>query len=303
MDVLNGQPQLPDVEQVFAYFLGELAAPESERFEEQVFEDEALAEHVFALEDELIELYLHNNLPPARRARFEQHYLTTAERRAKVEFAAAFEQELGAAAAPPPRAPETKAAWWQTLFVTPRLAWALLLLLAASAGWWWIARNRAPAPDEVAQTASPTPSASPSPTATISATPTVPLPRATPTALPRAGMVVALTLAPGLARGSGQALPILQLPEAAEAAELTLQLYRADFTRYRAVLQTGGATVWTKNASQARTTASGEAEVRVRIPAQHLKRGDFLLLLFGADRGDQTGSALVASYSFSVQPN
>ena len=90
-------------------------------------------------------------------------------------------------------------------------------------------------------------------------------------------------------------LPILQLPAAAEAVDLKLQLYRADFTSYRAALQTDGATVWTKSALKARTTASGEAEVTVRIPAQRLKRGDYLLLLFA-----QSSSSPVASYSFRV---
>ncbi|MBI1763805.1 MAG: hypothetical protein HYR56_20455 [Acidobacteria bacterium] len=289
----------PDSERVFAYFLGELTAAESEQFEAQVFQDEDLAEQVFALEDELIELYLQQGLSTARRARFEQHYLTTAVRHERVELAAAFERQLAA----PPMArvaevPRQTTAWWQTLFLTPRLAWALLLLCVLSAGLWWLWRNRAPAPDQFAHRASPTPQLTRSPTPALllpSVTPTAP-PRVVPS--PRPALLATITLAPGLPRGGGQALPTLQLPTAATAAELTLQLVSADSQSYRAVLQTEGVTVLTTRGLKARAAATGVTEVRVRIPARRLKRADYLLLLFGESQGGQSASSPVAGYSF-----
>lgn len=301
MEVLNPQTPPPDAEQVFAYFLGELTAAQAEQFETQVFENEDLAEHVFALEDELIELYLRGELPPTRRTRFEEHYLTTDARHEKVEFAAALAQELAAPPMPSvATAPEPKAAWWQSLFVTSRLAWAVVLLLAVVGGWSWLTRSRELKPVDIVQTASP-PQASRSvpPTATPSVGGT-PLPRVTPTAPPSrppvVPAVVALTLAPGLPLSSGQALPVLQLPAKATAADLTLQLYRADFRRYRAVLQTGGATVWTAHGLRAHAKADGTAEVSVRVPARRLKPADYLLQLYGTEQG-----APVSSYSFSVR--
>ena len=57
---------------LMAYLDGELTVAQAEQFETQVFENEDLAEHVFALEDELIELYLRNELPPERRARIDR---------------------------------------------------------------------------------------------------------------------------------------------------------------------------------------------------------------------------------------
>jgi len=301
MNALNDSTQPPGTERVFAYFLGELPAAEADLFEREVFESESLAEQVFALEEELIEAYLHGGLPPERRARFEQHYLTTEERRERVEFVAALDDELSAASAPPLHQVEAKASWWQTFFFTPRLAWSLLLLFGVTAGLVWAFRYRSVPPEEIAHSGSPTPSVTATSSATV--TPTPEQPPVTPTPSTRPSVVVAITLTPGLTLGSGQSLPTLKLPAEAEAAELKLMLYSADFTRYRAALQTGGATVWTKNALKPQTTPSGEAQVSVRIPTRQLKRADYLLLLYGDNQGSQISNSPIASYSFSVSPD
>ena len=304
----NGRNQPADDERMRAYFLGELPAEESARFEEEVFQDEALAEQAFAIEGELIEHYVRGALTPGQHTRFEQYYLTTAARRERVKFAIAFQRQL--AAAPTPRATtvEKKTAWWPPLFYTPRLAWALVLLIAVSFGLWWVIKSRISSPIDVSHNASPTPSAqvTPTTTATSAATTTPSVGQVSPTvttSLPSA-LVATITLSPGTVRSSGQPLPTLKLPATANVVELKLLLSSDDFTSYRAELQTSdGATIWKRGSLKAQAGASGTPEVTVRIPARQLKRADYLLLLFGESQDRQGASPQVAAYSFRVLPD
>ena len=77
-------------ERIVAYLLKELPDEDMERFEDECFEQESWPAQLDAVEDDLIEDYLRQELAPERRARFEQNYLTTAARRERVRMAAAF---------------------------------------------------------------------------------------------------------------------------------------------------------------------------------------------------------------------
>ena len=67
------------------YLLGELPEPEAARFEDQYSADETLFEDLTAMEAELIDAYVHGELTPERRNRFETKYLASARQRQKVE--------------------------------------------------------------------------------------------------------------------------------------------------------------------------------------------------------------------------
>ena len=77
-------------ERIIAYLLKELPEEELERFEDECFDQETWPEEEISLvEEELIELYLRNELEPERRERFERDYLITAPRHNRVARAAA----------------------------------------------------------------------------------------------------------------------------------------------------------------------------------------------------------------------
>lgn len=69
------------------YILGEL--PESEQFalEEQFFRDEAIAERMRNVEQELVDAYVRGRLAAEERSVFERNYLTSPRRVERVEFA------------------------------------------------------------------------------------------------------------------------------------------------------------------------------------------------------------------------
>ena len=77
-------------ETIRAYFLQELSAEESERFEAESFAREELATEISAGEDDLIEAYLCDELTAEQRGQFERNYLTTTARQERVAQHAAF---------------------------------------------------------------------------------------------------------------------------------------------------------------------------------------------------------------------
>src|ERR1044071_7872004 len=74
---------------IVAYLLGELSEEDTERFEEKCFADEDWPEEIRAVEHDLADTYLRNELTPEQRQHFEQNYLTTPERLKRVATAAA----------------------------------------------------------------------------------------------------------------------------------------------------------------------------------------------------------------------
>jgi hypothetical protein len=77
-----------DVQQVRAYFLGELGEKEALEIEMCCFDDEDFAEQIFVVESELIEAYLDGELSGREFQHFESNYLMTVARRSRVELVA-----------------------------------------------------------------------------------------------------------------------------------------------------------------------------------------------------------------------
>ncbi|HWS99684.1 MAG TPA: hypothetical protein VN256_05365 [Pyrinomonadaceae bacterium] len=107
------------------YLLGLLAAGEQNRFEEGLLTNDALFEELLIAEDELIDDYLLRNLSGSEHDRFEQHFLSTPERRQKLSFAVGLNKYVTAggenprpspAVIPPPQ----RVSFWQRLrnFIT-----------------------------------------------------------------------------------------------------------------------------------------------------------------------------------------
>jgi hypothetical protein len=72
---------------IIKYLLNEMPPGDQERFEEAYFSDGNLFEQVQALEEELIEDYVKGNLSSHESRLFEDHYLASDERSARVEAA------------------------------------------------------------------------------------------------------------------------------------------------------------------------------------------------------------------------
>ncbi len=111
------------------YFLGELSEEEQTQLEEQYFDDDECFDQLLAFEEELIDDYVQGELPPHARERFETYFLTTAERREKVEFAKALQKvvsETEKEETPvPAKSAHSQIPWWQNVWdflVQPRPA-------------------------------------------------------------------------------------------------------------------------------------------------------------------------------------
>ncbi|MEP7340143.1 MAG: hypothetical protein ABI977_20590, partial [Acidobacteriota bacterium] len=162
-------PPPGDDRQVVAYFLGELAAEEQARLEEACFNDEQFAEFVFAIESELIDEYARGGLTATERQHFEQNYLTSDQRLARVEFAVHLQRQFKPEPAPVPQPADRS--WWQKLFASGgqrSLQWAVAALALLSLGgltarWLLIKPGTVPGPTitQVTPTPDVTPSASP----------------------------------------------------------------------------------------------------------------------------------------------
>jgi hypothetical protein len=72
---------------IIDYLLGVLPESEIERLDELSVTDDEVAEYVEAVENELVDDYIRNELPEKTRTRFESYYLTSATRREKVAIA------------------------------------------------------------------------------------------------------------------------------------------------------------------------------------------------------------------------
>lgn len=138
-----------------SYLLGGLSEADTETCDDLSFTDDNFVARLQAIEDDLIDSYLQNELPDSERAQFQSYYLASPRRQEKVNFARSLQsfvaQQATQTITPPienaktEQTPQTTEAtsWWQSLrnlFTLPNLtmqwgmaAAALLLLLAG--GW------------------------------------------------------------------------------------------------------------------------------------------------------------------------
>ncbi len=156
-----------------SYLLGALPEAETETCDELSFTDDAFVTKLQAVEDDLIDSYLQNELPGNEREQFQAYYLASPRRQEKVKFARSLQlfaerQVLAPTMAPtvsfasaePVRQPISETtSWWESLrnlFTLPNLtmqwgmAAALLLLLAG--GWLFTETQRLRGQMNAAQT-------------------------------------------------------------------------------------------------------------------------------------------------------
>jgi hypothetical protein len=71
------------------YLLGELPEEQQVEIEDRAFADKEYLASITAVENDLIDEYVHDEMPEAMRRKFESRFLASAERRKRVEFARA----------------------------------------------------------------------------------------------------------------------------------------------------------------------------------------------------------------------
>jgi hypothetical protein len=309
------------------YLLGELPEQEQIQLEEQYFGDDDWFEQLLASEEELIDDYVQGLLSQRERERFEKYFLTTPQRRERVEFAktlqryAAEEQKESApaAAAPSPQ-PER---WWRSVLnfllaphpvLQPAFAMAVVVLMLGSS---WLFVQTMRLQDQLAQfemeqteelerrrslqqqtdeqreqsreLASELENAKRLRLQLEEQLAKAPL---------RQPATVSFALSAGALRDI-EGAKRLAIPRGAEMVQLQPDFDDdGEYKSYRAVLKTAeGEEVWSQGMLQARTTDAGKT-VLLNVPALVFGENDYILTLIGvtADKVPE----VVESYSFSV---
>lgn len=100
-----------DAELTIRYLLGELPAAEQRRYEARYVADDWVFAELLAAETELIDRYVRNELSPHEHEQFETHFLNSAARRQRVEFARALAELADQASAGTASSPLLS--WWR----------------------------------------------------------------------------------------------------------------------------------------------------------------------------------------------
>jgi hypothetical protein len=245
------------------YLLGEASEDERAAIEQEYFADEGALETMEAVEEQLIEDYLLNQLGLDERGRFERDYLSAPHRRRRVET-------VGGLIAAGLTKPRRSLAWSVPLF-----ALAAAALLAVAAGVWWMAGTQRPLGPTAdgQQTAAPPPSTPPR---------VEPPPTASPAAA-SAPRVFAFTLSPVSVRAGGDS-PSVTMPAGTDVLRLQLEgdAGAPRLERARAIVRpVTGDEVWRGTADDARPGPPGSV-AQIDVPAVKLPPDDYIVTLFSA---------------------
>jgi hypothetical protein len=262
------------------YLLGQMDEEERSRLEEQYLVHPELHERLQAVERDLIDRYVRDELDDV--GAFERGYLTSDARRQRVAFARNFAHAIEA----PPLLESSSSVPHRLLSRPWWLAAAAALVIATS---WLLWPTRPPA---AVPTVAETPALS-----APAIPPATPAPESTPPAVALPPFrVVTLVLQPAATRDGGE-LPTLALTNESEIG-LELILETGGYDRYRATIRTpNGTVVWQGAPLVPRRSATGTALV-VRLPAASLRAEDYMATVSGLDTNGVEDE--VAGYAFRV---
>ncbi len=298
-------------EMIVRYLLGELPEKQQVEIEDQAFQDQRYLQNILAVENDLIDEYVRGEIPLNKRQKFESHFLASAERRRKVEFARALStvaSESEVFESVPPVSSDAPRfllnplrAFIQSL--NPAAAFsvaaaALILVFGAS----WLIRDGLRQRSQLSQLRAEQQAQKAqqrqlqeqianerSHNEELAAEVEQLRKREAPLSLPRedqssvkpAPTTVALMLLPGLSRGSNQR-PKLVIRQAAQTARLQVVVDpQDDYPRFLAELRTQrGQRVWGQENLSARATRIGHTIV-LNVPAKVFGSGQYELSLKG----------------------
>jgi hypothetical protein len=267
----------PESQRARRYLLGEASEEECSSVEREYFEHEEAIDRLAAAEDDLIEDYLSNRLPPTERKRFERAYLSVAHRRRRIETT----RELIAAASRHSvrgTAPDVAAS---RVRATHRMRWLALaagLILVASAALWefapWRVDQGRLVGDQRPAVPKP-PAAAPAP-----ASPNQPM-----SSSPAPTRVFAVSISPVAVRSAAENAVVI-VPQGTEVLVLHLEGEtgaRKLVTGRASIRTVTGVEIWHGPA----TVEGGQLPgviARIDVPAASLPVDDYLITLFATDR-------------------
>jgi hypothetical protein len=251
------------------YLLGELGEEERREVQERLFRDDEFFGRLCEAEDDLVDAWARGELDPARRSRFESHYLASSERRRKASAAEALARVSSVL---------TRGESSRGGIRMP--SWALAAAsVAVAVGLGALARETLRLREQIAsleRRGSAEPEAA----------------RTAPAAPP----VFTVFLLPGVARRAGAAAPLV-IPGSAELVQMQLRIDPGvESPRFNATLAwASGARLWDQ--SNLEPSPAGAARlVRFWIPGSILRPGDYEVALTAPGQ-----SQPVAFYYFSVR--
>lgn len=255
------------------YLLGEVSEEERELIEQEYFEREDALDRLEAAEEDLIEDYVAQQLPPAERERFERNYLAVPQHRVRVEtvrrlMACAAQAKAGGATPMRPVAVTRDRADTRERF-RRRAAWLALaatLLLAALVTLLRLGPSEPP-PQEIVEQRPPV---QPAPPEAV-----------------REPAVFAITISPTAVRSSES--PTIVVPRGADIVQIRLQSDGEDrnLTATRAVVQTvAGDEQWRGPVAAQRAQELGVV-ARLDVPASQLPADDYIVILYGTNAAGQ----------------
>jgi anti-sigma-K factor RskA len=289
------------------YLLGKLTEEEQVRIEDRAFADREYLSAIDAAEADLIDAYVSGDLPQADRRAFEEHFLTSPQRRGKVEFAQALARvaaESARAAAPAAR---TATGW--LAFLNPIRTWNPALRYAGAmgavvcfAGGAWLIGENASMRSRVATLESQQHELELGKQAVEQAlrqAQTRPGSNPAPQAAPRIPLVASLALMAGPTRSETR-MEQLVIDRGVQLAHIEILLEpRDEFARFRADLRTrAGKDILTLSDLPRRRSGNGFS-VAMDVPSSVLSSGDYELALKGL-RDGETAQEL-GYYYFRVQ--
>lgn len=116
------------------YVLGTLAPQDEDRMEEALFEDDAKLEELEAVETDLIDAYIREELSAANRKQFDARLQKSPALLKRVKFARALKDKIAESAIEVEPRPESEPKWWKKIFAQSVFAAPVAASLIVAAG-------------------------------------------------------------------------------------------------------------------------------------------------------------------------
>jgi hypothetical protein len=327
---MNMVSDLNNEKLIAQYLLGELPEEEQVEIEDRAFEDKEYLASITAVENDLIDEYVRNELSESERRRFESRFLASAERRKRVAFAKALagvnsESPVVETARRPVVAPaavswrDSLEAFIRGLIPIPRFAMVATMVVLLGGSVSLVTEtlrlrsqlNRMQAEnqsrrDELQRQVESERRRNEELAASLNSEKQQreqtdeslrQLSETTETPAPKP-VIAALTLLPGITRGAGDK-PRLVLPENAGLVRLHIGIEPEEpFKAYAVELRTvSGRSVWNRENLIPRDRR-GTRAIGLTLPATAVRPGEYELRLKGVGEGGSTED--VGFYYFSV---
>ena len=288
---------MSDVEnRMTRYLLGELSPEEVLQVENEYFRDEKYFESIQALEDQLLRDFVRDEMDSDLRRRFEARYRSSPELEEKIEFARAVlsslnilaEERRGVAATASRRPRFSLRDFFNFRLSVFQYVTAALAVLGIGVGYFAWMRN-ARLESDLAQLRQEKTAVAQEKTA---------LERALSERRQEPPIVASFILVAGVSRDQDVS-NVLAAPTAVGRVQFTLPLPEAiKYSGYQAVLQRGGAQVFSQELPRDALINSGKAVV-VSLPSMSLRPGRYILYVTG--RHESGPYQTVQYYAFSVK--